>query len=125
MREKRGLYDPSFEHDACGVGFVANVNGERTHEIIQEGVTILLNLEHRGAIGGDQMTGDGAGMMVQLPHDFFVKVLDYQLPARGSYGVGFLFLPRHPEDQREALDLVEKAVARRKGRFIGTRRVPV
>ena len=66
----RGLYDPAFEHDACGVGFIVRIDGEKTHDIIEKGVEILCNLEHRGAVGGDQKTGDGAGMLFQIPHKF-------------------------------------------------------
>ena len=72
---KQGLYDPAFEHDACGVGFVVNIDGKRDHQIIDEGIQILCNLEHRGAVGGDLKTGDGAGMMIQIPDQFFHLIL--------------------------------------------------
>ena len=87
--QKQGLYDPIHEHDACGIGFVANINGEKKHSIIQEGITILCNLEHRGAVGGDQKTGDGAGMLIQIPDKFFRKNVDFKLPEFGNYAVGF------------------------------------
>src|SRR5262249_2955787 len=98
--EKQGLYDPWFEHDASGVGFVANINGERSHEIIQKGLKVLENLPHRGACGCDPLTGDGAGILVQLPHEFLRKACekDFALPERGEYGAGLVFLP---EDVRE------------------------
>ena len=92
-----GLYDPWFEHDACGVGFVVNVNGQRSHQIVHDGITILKNLAHRGAIGGDSKTGDGAGMLLQLPHLFLPgNATDSRisLPREGSYGVGMVFLPQ-------------------------------
>ncbi|HMA64882.1 MAG: hypothetical protein ACM31E_06100, partial [Fibrobacterota bacterium] len=97
--KKQGLYDPFYEHDSCGVGFVVNVNGERSHQIVIDGITILKNLAHRGAIGGDSKTGDGAGMLLQIPHDFFVKEskkLGFNLPEEGTYGVAKLFLPMDP-----------------------------
>ena len=90
MLEKKGLYDPSFEHDACGVGFVADIGGKRSHRIIEEGVQILCNLEHRGAVGGDMKTGDGAGMLLQIPHKFLQRVVDFNLPAEGEYGAGMI-----------------------------------
>ena len=82
MMKKRGLYDPANEHDACGVGFVARIDGERTHKIVEEGVQILCNLEHRGAVGGDMKTGDGAGMLLQMPHQFFSRILPFSLPKK-------------------------------------------
>ena len=88
--KKQGLYDPDYEHDACGVGFVVNIYGKSDHEIIDQGIKILCNLEHRGAVGGDLKTGDGAGMLLQIPDNFFRKVLDFDLPELGQYGVGFL-----------------------------------
>jgi len=95
--ENFGLYQKSFEHDSCGVGFVASVNGEQSHQIVLDGIEILKNLVHRGALGGDLMTGDGAGILIQIPHKFFVKVtsdLGFKIGERGTYGVGFLFLPQ-------------------------------
>ena len=93
----QGLYHPSHEHDACGVGLVANINGARSHEIIQDGLKILVNLEHRGAVGADPLAGDGAGILVQLPHEFFsaeAQRLGFSLPERGRYGVGQFFMPQ-------------------------------
>ena len=75
--QKEGLYDPQNEHDACGVGFIANINGEKTRNIVKGGIQILKNLEHRGAIGGDMKTGDGAGMLIQIPHDFFKQNVNF------------------------------------------------
>ena len=72
-KDLKGLYDPSFEHDACGLGFVANIKGIKSHKIIEDGIKILENLEHRGATGADPLVGDGAGMLLQIPHDFFCK----------------------------------------------------
>lgn len=125
MRERKGLYDPFYEHDACGVGFVANIDGTKTHEIVENGITILKNLEHRGAIGGDLKTGDGAGMLTQIPDRFFRKVVDFPLPEEGSYGAGFFFLPARREDRDEALNLIENVVDSRHGSVLGMREVPV
>ena len=91
---KQGLYDPANEHDACGVGFVAHIKGEKSHEIVRQGLTILERLHHRGAVGADPRAGDGAGLLLQLPDAFFRAVVDFDLPAAGEYAVGMLFLPR-------------------------------
>ncbi len=93
---KQGLYDPANEHDACGVGFVVNIKGEASHDIIDKGIEVLDNLTHRGACGCDPVTGDGAGILMQIPHEFFVREADklgFGLPARGEYGVGMVFMP--------------------------------
>ena len=95
--KKQGLYDPFFEHDACGVGFVANIDGTRSHAIIEQGLTVLSNLTHRGACGCDPETGDGAGILLQVPDAFLRKAcaaIDIELPPAGEYGVGLVFLPR-------------------------------
>ncbi len=92
----QGLYDPNFEHDACGIGFVADISGRKSHDIVLKGVQILINLTHRGACGCDPQTGDGAGILIQIPHDFFQREcsrLGFELPAPGEYGVGMAFLP--------------------------------
>ena len=124
MRKKTGLYDPFFEHDACGVGFVANIDGTSGHDIVEEGITILKNLEHRGAIGGDQKTGDGAGMLVQIPDFFFRKVSGCELPEKGAYCVGFFFLPPDAKKLKSTQSLVEEQIATRGGRLLGWREVP-
>ncbi len=126
--KKQGLYDPFYEHDACGVGFVVNVNGERTHQIVGDGITILKKLAHRGAIGGDSKTGDGAGMLVQLPHSFFVKEAEkigFKLPKQGEYGVAMLFLPQHPKKRATAASIISSVVASEGGTVLGWRDVPV
>ena len=94
---KQGLYDPQFEHDSCGIGFVVNIKGKKSHQIVADGLQILMNLDHRGAVGHEPNTGDGAGILIQTPHEFLVKVtakLGFKLPAFGDYGVGMLFLPK-------------------------------
>ena len=125
MMKKRGLYDPANEHDACGVGFVARIDGERTHKIVEEGVQILCNLEHRGAVGGDMKTGDGAGMLLQMPHKFFSRVLPFSLPEEGVYGAGMIFLPADTGKAAEAVEMTERVIAREGGSILGWRDVPV
>ncbi|MFW6209812.1 MAG: glutamate synthase central domain-containing protein, partial [Spirochaetota bacterium] len=125
MNQPTGLYDPRFEHDACGVGFIANINGEKTHSIIENSIRALINLEHRGAVGGDMKTGDGAGILLQLPDEFFRSQLDFELPPAGRYGAGMFFLPTGQEDFDRSRTLVEKTTEAEGGRFLGWRKVPI
>ena len=100
---KQGLYDPRFEHDACGVGFVVHIKGEKSHEIVEQALTVLQNLDHRGACGCEENTGDGAGILMQIPHAFLKDAcagLGFQLPDPGEYGVGMIFLPDHRDQRR-------------------------
>src|SRR5687768_7544549 len=109
----QGLYDPQFEHDACGVGFVANVKGHRSHDIIQKGLKILENLDHRGACGCDPLTGDGAGILMQVPHAFLRKEcekLDITLPTESEYGVGLVFLPQDVKERNFCAAQFEKVI---------------
>src|SRR5580692_8660087 len=89
-----GLYDPSFEHDACGVGMVVRLDNRPTHEVIAQAIGALENLEHRGASGADPTTGDGAGILMQMPDELLRAVVDFELPERGRYGVLMCFLPQ-------------------------------
>src|SRR3954447_10356702 len=101
---KQGLYDPQFEHDACGVGFVVNVKGKKSHEIIRQAIQVLLNLDHRGACGCEVNTGDGAGILIQVPHAFLRKAClaeKIDLPAEGQYGVGLVYLPPTAAERKE------------------------
>ncbi len=126
--KKEGLYDPYFEHDACGVGFVVNVKGEKSHDIIIKGLQVLENLTHRGACGCDPLTGDGAGMLLQIPDEFFreeARDLRMSLPGPGDYGVGMVFLPRDPAERNTCLGLFEKAVRESGQRLLGWRTVPI
>jgi len=94
--EKMGLYNPSFEHDACGIGAVANIKGIKTHKVLEDALNILINLEHRGGIGSEENTGDGAGVLFQIPHRFFkqeAQKLGVILPQSGDYAVAMVFLP--------------------------------
>ncbi|MEZ4716373.1 MAG: glutamate synthase central domain-containing protein [Caldilineaceae bacterium] len=124
---KQGLYDPRFEKDACGVGFVVNIHGTKSHEIVEQGLTILLNLDHRGARGSEHNTGDGAGILIQIPHKFFQRVsaeAGFALPGPGEYGVGMLFLPHDP-DARRACEERFDAIVREEGQtLLGWRCVP-
>src|ERR1700689_1513242 len=98
-----GLYDPAQEHDACGVGFVVNIDGDKSHEVLRWGLEILINLSHRGACGCDPLTGDGCGILTQLPHEFLqAKAADlgFSLPESGDYGTGNVFLPRDESQRR-------------------------
>jgi glutamate synthase (NADPH/NADH) large chain len=121
---KQGMYDPAFEHDACGVGFVANIKGVRSHAIIDQGLEILKNLVHRGACGCDPETGDGAGILMQVPHEFFQREMEGRLPAPGYYGVGQIFLPRD-RTERAIVEAVVRKVTEDEGQvFLGWREVP-
>ncbi len=96
----QGLYDPATDKDACGVGFIADIKGRKSHQIVEDGLRILCNLEHRGATGADPRMGDGAGILVQIPHKFFAKEaakLGFTLPAPGEYAVGQLFMPHESQ----------------------------
>jgi glutamate synthase (NADPH/NADH) large chain len=119
------LYNPQYEHDACGVGFIAQINGRKSHKIIKEAIRALCNLEHRGAIGGDMKTGDGAGILFQIPHRFFSRVTSFNLPTAGSYGVGFLFLPRQKAECDRAQGLTESVLNDQGATLLGWRQVPV
>ena len=110
---KQGLYDPAYEHDACGVGFVANIKGKKSHATVRQGLTILENLEHRGAVGADPLAGDGAGLLLQIPDQFFREecaASGVTLPAEGAYGVGMLFLPQNVPDRQACELLIESTI---------------
>jgi glutamate synthase (NADPH) large chain len=109
----QGLYDPRHEHDACGIGFVANIKGQKSHDIIVKGIQVLINLTHRGACGCDPETGDGAGVLIQIPHKFFAREcakLGFTLPPAGEYGVGMVFLPVEPHARLRTEGIVERIV---------------
>jgi glutamate synthase (NADPH/NADH) large chain len=124
----QGLYNPANEHDACGIGFVAHIKNVKSHDIVRDGLTILENLEHRGAVGADPKAGDGVGMLIQMPDAFLRKVtsaINITLPAEGQYGVGMFFLP--PDDSARATieKTVEAKIAEEGHTFLGWRDVPV
>jgi glutamate synthase domain-containing protein 2/glutamate synthase domain-containing protein 1/glutamate synthase domain-containing protein 3 len=127
LPSKEGLYDPWFEHDACGVGFVAHLKGKQSHYIVQKGIELLINLEHRGAVGAEKNSGDGAGILTQMPHKFMQGVaneLGFELPEFGYYGVGVVFIPRDPEAYAESESIVERCIAEAGLETLGWRRVP-
>ncbi len=123
-----GLYHPDREHDACGIGLLANINNEPSHKVVSDGLRILCNLEHRGAVGADPKAGDGCGIMLQIPHEFFAgeaAKLGFELPAPGEYGVGFLFMPREPALVRQEIEQIWWETAREEGlKVLGWRDVP-
>jgi glutamate synthase (NADPH/NADH) large chain len=128
LPQKQGLYDPQFEKDNCGVGFVANIKGAKSHNIVEQGLKILVNLTHRGAVGADANTGDGAGILLQIPHNFFAKKakeLGYTLPAEGEYGVAMIFLPQEPNARNYCEGTCEKELAKEGLKLIGWRNVPI
>lgn len=128
MASNAGLYHPSFEHDACGIGFVANIKGGKSHQNISDALTVLENMEHRGACGCEENTGDGAGIMIQVPHEFFFDEcirLGVHLPAFGRYGVGVIFFPRDIRLREECRDIFNRAAEKLGLEILAYRKVPV
>src|SRR5882762_2469038 len=124
---KQGLYDPQFEHEACGVGFLVNIKGRKSHDIIGQALRILLNLDHRGACGCEANTGDGAGILIQTPHEFLKLVARegrVTLPAAGDYGVGMVFMPTKRSQRAECEKIFANIVAEEGQRLLGWRTVP-
>jgi len=123
-----GLYDPQFEHDSCGVGFVAHIKGQRSHQIILDANDVLINMTHRGACGSEPNTGDGAGFLTALPHDFLAKVaqrdLGITLPEPGQFAAGLVFLPKKAEEREHCKDALARIVAEQGQRLLGWRVVP-
>ncbi|PTV96853.1 glutamate synthase (NADH) large subunit [Halanaerobium saccharolyticum] len=128
MPEKQGLYSPEFEHDACGMGFVSHIKGRKSHQIVEQALEVLVNLSHRGASGSEENTGDGAGILIQLPDSFLRQQMETEgvsLPEKGEYGAGMVFLPRE-EEKREKVQAIVKEVVEETGqKLIGWRKVPV
>ncbi len=126
--QQHGLYDPSAEHDACGVGFVAHIKGEKSHAIVQQGLKILENLDHRGAVGADKLMGDGAGILIQLPDLLYRAEMAHQgvqLPPPGEYGVGMIFLPKEHASRQACEQEMERAIKAEGQVLLGWRDVPV
>ncbi|TSD99352.1 glutamate synthase large subunit [Skermania sp. ID1734] len=121
----QGLYDPAYEHDACGVAFVVDMHGRRSRDIVDKAITALVNLEHRGAAGAEPNTGDGAGILIQVPDKFFRAVVDFELPPEGSYVTGVAFLPQARAEAAKAAIGVEQIVKEEGMEVIGWREVPV
>ncbi|NQZ60544.1 MAG: hypothetical protein HRT88_24110, partial [Lentisphaeraceae bacterium] len=110
-QKQRGLYLPEFEHANCGAGFICNLRGQKTHDIIHKALEILVKLTHRGAVSSDGKTGDGAGLLMDIPHDYFVEACDFKLPAFGQYAAGMLFLPKKEDERQQAIDILNAAIA--------------
>ena len=126
--QPQGLYDPQYEHDNCGMGFICKLDQEPTHELVRDAVRILINLEHRGAVGGDEATGDGAGLLLQMPDRFFRKVCsaaNVTLPAPGDYAVGMVFLPTDGKLRERCKAVVDEALRGEGLRVLSWREVPV
>jgi glutamate synthase (NADPH/NADH) large chain len=121
----QGLYDPGFEHDACGVNFIVHMKGLRSHEIVQHGIGALCNLQHRGALGSEVNTGDGAGILIQVPDLFLRDVVDFDLPREGAYATGIAFLPRGRGPADEAVLAIDKICQSEGLRILGWRNVPI
>ena len=125
--EKFGLYNPANEHDACGVGFIAQIEGKKTHEIVEKGLDILKNIDHRGAVGADPLMGDGAGITIQIPHNFFkseMKKSGIDLPGEGEYGVGIVFLPKERASRLACEKSINRSIELEGQKLLGWRDVP-
>ncbi len=128
LPKAQGLYDPKNEHDSCGIGFIANYKNRKSHEIVRQGIQILINLDHRGAVGADPLAGDGAGILMQLPDRFFreeAETAGFQLPEAGDYAVGMVFLPKDESHIKVCADAIEGAVRAEGQQCLGWRDVPV
>ena len=128
MQDNQGLYCPEFEHDACGIGCIVQTKGIKSHQLVQDAIDMLENMEHRGGTGADPETGDGAGIMIQVPHDFLrIKCLElgFELPSFGNYGVGVLFLPQNSRVRDECRMVLEKHAGELNLKILGYRNVPV
>jgi glutamate synthase (NADPH/NADH) large chain len=126
-KENQGLYDASFEKDSCGIGFVANLKGKKSHDIIDKALTMLEHMEHRGACGCESTTGDGAGILIQVPHEFFVDEclkIGIKLPAFGSYGVGIVFFPQEAKLREECREILNRNIEKLGLKLLGYRKVP-
>ena len=124
---KQGLYDPQFEHDSCGVGFIVHIKGKKSHQVVTDALQILVNLDHRGAVGSETNTGDGAGILIQTPHEFLVKAtakLGFTLPAFGQYGLGMLFMPQLAAERDAVKAELAKIIAEEGQMLLGWRDIP-
>src|SRR3569623_2466339 len=123
----QGLYDPANEHDACGVGFIAHIKGKKSQSIVEQGLLILKNLDHRGAVGADKLMGDGAGILIQIPDQYYREEMTKQgitLPPPGEYGVGMVFLPKENASRLACEQAIERAVNAEGQVVLGWRDVP-
>ena len=120
-----GLYDPRFEHDACGVALVADLEGRATHTLVRQAISALEHLAHRGATGSEEDSGDGAGILIQVPHDFYADVVDFELPERGRYATGIAFLSRDDDEAAAARSTIAKLADEEGLEVVGWRDVPI
>ena len=125
MMLKQGLYSPEFEHENCGAGFICNLNGDKTNQIIHDALNILVKLEHRGGVSSDGKTGDGAGILVDIPHEYFSRVCEFKLPPRREYAVAMVFLPKNKNQFNYCKELFEKEITNQGLEILGWRTVPV
>ncbi len=123
MPPAQGLYDPANEHDNCGVGFIANIKGQKNHSIVKRGIEILCNLTHRGAVGADPLDGDGAGLMIQMPDAYYREVCNFPLPETGEYGAGIVFLPRDSGNREACIDVLNRELIRVGCSILGWREI--
>jgi glutamate synthase domain-containing protein 2/glutamate synthase domain-containing protein 1/glutamate synthase domain-containing protein 3 len=123
MPPAQGLYDPANEHDNCGVGFIANIKGKKSHSIVKRGIEILCNLTHRGAVGADPLDGDGAGLMIQIPEAYYREVCDFELPATGEFGAGLVFLPRDNACSEACMELLARELVNVGCHILGWREI--
>ncbi|MEN8764621.1 MAG: glutamate synthase large subunit [Wenyingzhuangia sp.] len=125
MIQKQGLYLPEFEHENCGAGFICNLKGEKTNQIIHDALEILVKLEHRGGVSADGKTGDGAGLLIDIPHDYFKRVCEFEIPEQRKYAVGMTFLPKNWNQHRFCKETFEKEISNQGLTILGWREVPV
>jgi len=123
--QKQGLYLPEFEHDNCGAGFICSLKGKKSNDIIHKALEILDKLEHRGAVSADGKTGDGAGILIDIPHDFFKAVCDFELPEPGEYAVSNVFLPQKENQRDFCISSFEENIKKQGLQLLGWRDVPV
>jgi len=125
LPDAQGLYNPENEHDNCGIGFVAHIKGKPSHDIVLRGLDVLLNMDHRGATGADKTSGDGAGLLMQIPHEFITDVLKLDVGEKGTYGTGIIFLPKDEKEAATCIEIVNKYVREEGLTLVGYRDVPV
>lgn len=121
---QQGLYNPTNEHDACGVGMIVNLHGAKSHELIDSALKVLENMKHRGAEGADSKTGDGAGIMVQIPHEF-ILLQGIPVPEKGKYGTGLVFMPKDKDIQQDIMSVMIEEIEREGMTLMHVRTVPV
>ena len=125
LPEAQGLYNPANEHENCGIGFVAHIKGVPSHDIVRRGLEVLLNMDHRGATGADKTTGDGAGLLMQIPHEFITDVLRVDVGEKGTYGTGLIFLPKDEKDANICIEVLNKHIKNEGLTLVSYRDVPV